>query len=73
VLVAIVNQSFLSSTGRTQRRPRGDRRRIRHSWDKDKDKWMQVVGVMRDEKHYGWTRKCGPASLCRIEKYRWTP
>ena len=49
--VAIVNQSFAKEywPGTNPRDLIG--KRIRYSWDKDK--WMQVVGITRDEKHYG--------------------
>lgn len=54
--VAIVNESFarrnwpgVTAVGK----------RIRPSWLKDE--WMQVVGVMRDEKHYGLDQEMRPA------------
>ena len=61
VLVAIVNQSFVKQYWLDTKNAREVvGRRIRHSWDK-KDQWMQIVGVMHDEKHYGLDQEMRPS------------
>jgi putative ABC transport system permease protein len=40
-------------------------KRIRHTWDKDK--WMTVIGVTRDTKHYGLDQEMRP-SVCLSER-----
>ena len=58
--VAIVNQSFAQEYWPEKHQSQDlIGKRIRYSWDKDK--WMQVVGVTRDEKHYGLDQEMRPS------------
>ena len=56
-LVVTVNESF---SKRYWLKP-GDAigKRIRHPWDKDK--WMTIIGVTRDTKHYGLDQEMRPS------------
>jgi hypothetical protein len=56
-LVAIVSQTFARGIGRC-RMPFG--KRIRHG---EKAAWITVMGVIKDEKHYGSTRQWAPPSI----------
>jgi putative ABC transport system permease protein len=57
---AIVNQSFIKQYW-PQLRNTNDviGKKIRYSWQKDK--WINVVGVTRDEKHYGLEQEMRPS------------
>ncbi len=44
-------------------------KRIRYAGDKDKPKWIEVVGVTRDVKHYGLDREMAPSVYVPFRQY----
>ncbi|HKX00678.1 MAG TPA: ABC transporter permease [Bryobacteraceae bacterium] len=67
---AIVNQSFLKQYWPDVRNPQSViGRRIRYSWEKDK--WMKVVGVTRDVKHYGLDQEMRPNVFVPYPQVPW--
>lgn len=55
--VAIINETFARRFF-PNANPLG--KHIRYAWDKDKPKWIEVVGVTRDVKHYGLDQEMRP-------------